>query len=638
MSLGSVWGVRGLKALTCVCLYVAFAFNFVSRAEARLATAEDLPSVVELDQSKINVDRGGHARITRLLRIRINNDQGRENESVQTIPFNARATTLKILEARTINGTKKKRVQKKNIEFKEVGDTMNAFDSQKQATIAFPDVRVGSVVELRFQLDFKEVPIEGFWSWSMFFNQDYIERVEYSIHSALPLYVWKNDTKGLFDIKQTNQGRTHSIEIRSLGAVATAVTQEEDAFLSPARSPAITVSTLPNWESYAKDLIPVHEKLLAVPLPAALGKIRDEAAREKTVLDKLQKVTALLSQEFRYFGDWRRRNGGYIPRTLAEIDETRYGDCKDLSLAATAIYRALGLKANMAWVWRGELPLYKESYTLPVDSFFNHAVTRVEAEGKVYWIDATNPVSYARSALADIAGRPAFVLESQQGYLDSIPEIGADSALFESDLQYDLQGDQSLKVAGSLKLSGRSAVPMTIKSFYGTVEKVNYDLIRALAMYGKVLDSVVGDFDRRSRIVSDLEIPVKFTLNDIGLRTSAGLGFPLMREDVISRVIIDTRDRVSDIYLETPNLFRQHIRIANVRRVGRTSLDCELKSAWMNLSRRVTDTPKGVEIQDRIDVLKPIVPNDVLGTPDFAKFQAATRDCFNRAAVILEPR
>ena len=616
-------------------------------ASAKYAGIGDLPYVIESDSTEITVEASGQSTLVRDVLIRIINDQGREAQSVQTLSFNSRAQTFRIIEAATLNGPPDKLVRtlvpKKDIEVKEVGEMSQSFDSIKQAGLSFPKVVIGSRIHLKYEMRNVEVAIKGFYSVGMSISGDNIEKFHLHVHSKLPLsYNVRDEFNRLAHSLTPAKNGWVDLDVHSTSPLATVITQEESSFVRPELVPAISISSLPDWTRYGRELIPVHESLLAKPLPPALEEIKKKAALQKNPIDQIQSVAASMAQEFRYFGDWRRIHGGYVPRSLEEISESRYGDCKDLALSVTAIFRALGYKSNMAWIFRGEVVPPASSYQLPVDTAFNHAISRVEigsgASAKVYWVDATNPVAYARGVATDIADRPAFVLYADGGKLDHTPPMKPEDATFESHLAYEFQNDESLIASGQIKLGGRQAIGLTARAFYSPVQAVNYDLIHSLANNGKVIESSVGDFERGSRIVQDLTIPVKFKLAESGLRTSAGLGYPLFRDDAAGRLLVETKDRVSDLYIETPNSSKITIDLLNVKLVGKTSLDCDLKSEFVDLQRTVAAIKNGISITDIVAVKQTVIKNSELQSAAFSKFQTAVRVCFNRAAVILDRR
>jgi hypothetical protein len=620
-----------------------FVLLFPMMASAKLAGLGDIPYVVENDSTTVTVDSIGHSTLVREATIRVINDQGRESQSVQTLSFNSRAQTFRILEAATLNGPPGKVVRtpvpQRDIEIKEVGEMSQSFDSIKQAGLSFPKVGIGSRIHMKYELKNIEVPIKGFWSTGFSIAGDNIEKFSLHVHSKLPLYFnVRDDQKRFAQALTQNSGGWNDLDIHSTVPLFTSVVQEENPFFRPERVAAISMSTLPEWTIYGRELIPVHESLLTKPLPPLLEEIKKRAEVFKTPVEQIQSVASSIAQDFRYFGDWRRRHGGYVPRALDEIAESRYGDCKDLALTVTAIYRALGFKSNLSWIFRGEIAPSAAAYLLPVDTAFNHAISRVEVDGKVYWVDATNPVAYARGVYADIADRPAFVLYKEGGRLERTPALDPKDASFNSHLAYEFQPDGSLLASGTLTLGGRQAIGLTAHAFYSPVESVNYEIIHSIANNGKILGSSIGDFGRGSRIVSDVTIPVKFHLAESGLTTSAGLGYPLFRDDSVGRLLTDTKDRVSDLYIETPNSSKTTIDLLNVRKVGKASLNCEFHTDFIDLKREVLEIKNGVSIIDTAVVKQSVVPTATLQGQPFNDFQAAARSCFNRAAVILEKR
>ncbi|MBO9667485.1 MAG: DUF3857 domain-containing protein, partial [Bdellovibrio sp.] len=71
------------------------------------------------------------------------------------ISFNSSGGTLKILEAKTINRNKVMKVSPKAIEIKPLASAGQGFDAQSQATIAYPDVNVGSKIFLKYQKEIR---------------------------------------------------------------------------------------------------------------------------------------------------------------------------------------------------------------------------------------------------------------------------------------------------------------------------------------------------------------------------------------------------------------------------------------------------------------------------------------------------
>ena len=625
-----------------ICFTLAIAILFaLSRLEpacARYVTPADLVAVNELERAEVEVDADGLYRVTIERLIRVTSDEGRDRESIQSIDFNDSSSDLSILQAETINGEQKLAVEKKNIEIKPVGDSSRYFDTIKRAKISFPQVKVGSRLRLKYRIDVKEIPNAGFYSFMADFNWWYLESYDLTIRSRLKLFNWKNDPESVLDIKSSTEGKFHVLRVKSKRPIVRLTTQEESPYIRAERSLSFAVRTLDDWSKYAGLTIARQEALLEHRLPPSMERIREAALKEPDAVSKLDRISALLSQEYRYFGDWRHRNGGFIPRPLDEIHATRYGDCKDLSLSMVAILRSIGIKADIAWTVRGEPHLRpnRDAYQMPLD-WFNHAITRVEVDGKIYWVDPTNPVAQSRFVPYDISGKPAFVLNREKPFLDMIPELNSQTSEREWSYIYELGRDRKFKVQGLLKLSGRAAIYQSTNLALRPVDAVKYDLLRVLSYGHKMTDSWIGDLPTGSRIVRDIEVPFRFSISDGGVKTSAGYGFLLNRESVVEKLLEETKARVSDLYLDTPVVWKTREELVGVRRLGRQNLDCDLANEWVHLTRKVSDTSNGVAVNDRVEIIKGVIPNEALLSPEFEAFQTRLRECFFRVSVIYEP-
>lgn len=620
--------------------FFSIALSVGPRAQARLPKDSDLNSITEIETASFEVHRDGTYSVDYETRINILSDGGRDAQAVKNIPFNSRVSKFELVSASTINDGVETKVTPSNVEIKTTGDS-KVFDETKEAVISFPAVRVGSKIQYRYKLLIKEVPIEGFFSTGLNIDLQNVDVIKRRVVSEIPLFVSSQDKMGLLEVKTSREKSKYVIEISNREKIRLAVVQEDAQFVDNSRLPSVLISSQEKWNGFASDVIKEQERHLAQPLPKSLEAIR-AAAFNETPGRRMAFVAGRVAQEFRYFGDWRRRNGGHVPRELKEIAESGYGDCKDMSLVVVAIARAMGLKADLVWIWRSDVYLDDSYYRLPNDFSFNHAVARVE-DGGVQWIDATNPVAIPGQVFADIGQRPALVLAKSGVYLDRTPNLKSADSLARIDLSLDIRAglngaDGNYDLEGKMIQKGRAATHAEWALLYVPKEQFQYETARWLARNEKLESYEVTLPKEGSRVVRDLTIATKFTIADLGLRTTAGVGFPLMRNDTIDLVLVETRDRFSDVWLGAPGIFEEEYRLPKASVVGTFNVGCELKNEWMHLSRSVKSNMKGVEIKNRYETLKSVIPNSVLQTPAFAKFQTQVRRCFNRSAVILSLR
>jgi hypothetical protein len=82
----------------------------------------------------------------------------------------------------------------------------------------------------------------------------------------------------------------------------------------------------------------------------------------------------------------------------------------------------MGLKANVAWIFRSPYPRHDDDCELPNDWAFNHAIARVE-DATVQWLDGTNPIYFKHRTQSGIAGRQAYVAAQGGGWLEKTPDV-----------------------------------------------------------------------------------------------------------------------------------------------------------------------------------------------------------------------
>ncbi|RLR18426.1 transglutaminase family protein, partial [Sodalis-like symbiont of Bactericera trigonica] len=129
-------------------------------------------------------------------------------------------------------------------------------------------------------------------------------------------------------------------------------------------------------------------------------------------------IMRYLHQRYRYLGDWRASNRGYVPFDLAQIEQNGYGDCKDLSILLAAMLREAGVTARPALVERG---LYALPMAIPGVTA-NHAIVQVNIAGKIEWLDPTQYYYVPGYVAPDIQDRAALVFTPEgKVIVDAIP-------------------------------------------------------------------------------------------------------------------------------------------------------------------------------------------------------------------------
>lgn len=622
-----------MKPLLCLLILIASDIAY-----ARIAKESDLASIVEEEAADYEVRSNGTYTLVYSSRLRILNEAGRDANSVRTIPFNAHSSKFELLEAATENEGVVQKVKSSGIQIKESGDA-KVFDLTKEAVISFPAVRVGSLLKLKYKIKVSEVPVEGFYSGGMFLDLEAKRKVRWRVQSEMPIFVSATDKQGFLKIETRKERSKWVVEVENREPLMLAVTQEDAPFFESGRLPKVVVSSQEKWTGFAAKIIQEQEKEIRRPLPPVFEKIK--AATESLPPEiRMDTVAGMVAQEIRYFGDWRRRNGGHIPRPLADVAETGYGDCKDMSLAIVSIARAMGLKADLAWIWRSDLATTEADYQLPNDFSFNHAIARVEDRG-TRWLDSTNSVTLKNQTYLDIANRPALVLASTGVWFDRTPAVQSTGSFSRLDMNVKFDRKGTVFFSGQGEFNGRGAIRSAWSLLNLTRDQLEYDTARWIARNERLVSFKVQLPSEVGRLVSQFKFKADVEVGDLGLRTTAGVGFPMMRTETIDLLMIETRDRFSDLWLGEPSIYEDHYRLMGAKIQGNENIGCKIEfpvgagEKIAKLSRVVKQEKGFVLVSSRYELLKSVIPNSTLLTDDYRHFQEKVRRCFNRSAVIL---
>lgn len=172
-------------------------------------------------------------------------------------------------------------------------------------------------------------------------------------------------------------------------------TMERDGFKYEALAPpwmiqsaALQLSEWRDWAEAVNVFTPLYED--EGPLPAEIEQeIARIAASETTTAGRAAEILRFAQNAVRYHAI-SIGEGGYTPRSLQEVCETRYGDCKDKSKLYVHMARRLGVDACPALV--NTRNGYALSEWLPSGTVFDHCIVRVAVDGKVYWLDPTRQI------------------------------------------------------------------------------------------------------------------------------------------------------------------------------------------------------------------------------------------------------
>ncbi len=610
--------------------------SWLPQAQARWATPDDAEWATEDYNLDITVHKDGTYKTTTESLNAILRD-GARSMSNYRLSYNSRASKFKVVEAATINAGVTVPVESEFIEDKPQASRMNGFDQMNLVVIAFPKVAIGSLLHVKYTEEHKEVPFPNHYSARFEFGHNwYVKKYGLHLRSELPLQLEKNDPQNKLEIVQSkNSDGEYELSVKLKSPLYTHAIDEPWPSTNKKDLTWVVVSSSKSYAEMADSLAEKYEEVLNADLPPAYQKIFEAAKAGKTMVERLNIITAALNTEVRYMGDWRPIAGGHVPRTLELVAKTKFGDCKDFASGTVAILRKLGVTANVAWVERSSQasPLPPLAYT----GAFNHAIVWAKAESREWWIDPTNFASFAQGIFTDIIDRQALVVAVKASHLGTIPTGLSMESVRENNSRVTLERSGDAKIDATLGFRGRAAAGYTGALMKQSKDHVDHAIITSLVDENRLKWSEIDAYDLGSRVTRDFSIKLRWQEARYSMRTTVGPAFYLGQQEVDHLVRLETHKRVTDLFQGSPDVVVDTDFIDNIRMLGQKAPECTLDSPWISVSRKFTQTPRGLKIVDRREIKKSLITVEELKGEVFGKFQKRLQECFDRVAVVYAP-
>jgi transglutaminase-like putative cysteine protease len=609
-------------------------------ADGRRVPTESVHALIEFERRVMDVEASGRLSTVEEKQILIQSEVGRERESVQHFQYIGRENRLKVLEAYTTTPDGQKiPVERSAIEDKETAESSQGFDSVRTVFVSFPRVTPGARLYYRVRHEVNEVPFPGVFGTMAVVEGRSADQFRIEINSSLPLFFSENDSSDLLEVRsEALSPQRWRVVIENRRPIRLEIDQEDGAVYPVEKAHAVVVSSERDWAKMIRSVQEEFDARLADPLPEALSALLKRAQADRPPLpDDIESLLVAIASEFRYFGDWRHRKGGFFPRSLREIAETRYGDCKDLSLLVARILRSWGLEAEIALVFRGEQPLGQWAYALPSGMAFNHAIVRLKFNGRTIWIDPTLPIVDLSTAQPDISDRPALVMRPRLAVeMDRVPRIESKDSSHQLEARVGTETETGVDVRVAYSARGQKVVPLVLARLMNEDRDFQFELARWFFEGRDVVDWQLPSLPR-TRLIRDLRIEGRVRLHGLLSPTTAGRGHSPAKGELIDRLLFSEGERAGDLFLGAPTQLVRRMIFENHRIVGRRSLNCRIKTRWFELERSVTSRPTGATLEDIIVNNESLIAAADLSRPEFRQAQAELRSCFVGATLILEP-
>jgi hypothetical protein len=595
---------------------------------------EESPTVIEKLHMSFDVKNDGTGSQEVDYIAKVQSEDAKMNASIFSVEFNSVTDKVEVLEAFTQNGSQKFPVDKDAIETRDKGESRD-YDSMKVLSVVYPQVQVGSRLFIRYRIVTEKPLVKDRWSVPLSFTPGvHVRDMKVVVKSEKPLFYESQDARGLIKISQPSPNR---LEVRNVKPLPGWIHAEKDAFFHPSGNTEVWISTERDWNRYLSVLEGDYAKILKAAMPAKLKAWISGARKQKDDETRIRFILEKMSAEFRYFGDWRRHDGGLIPRSLKEIESSRYGDCKDLSVLLVSVLRELGYDARVTLVRRGENPWgYEPDYKLPASHRFNHAIVNLKVGGQSYWLDPTNPVTSV-TAYPDISGRAAWVMgNGAPGKFERIQESKPSDFMHVHDYDYQFKSDDEVKVR--VRASLKQLAPYRIANELLLTSKSEV-LSETLEYFSEGQEVHTFDYKKEpstGRSLKDMDINLDYVAGKVAYNAGSAM-FWVIPDGFLEGAFFETDNRESDLRLsETPFSFRGVRRLIGTKLAQAVPPSCRVDSRWMSLERKIRAEGSDVVIEQQVELKRPYVTRAEYRSKDFRRLQNETRKCFHRAGVLIE--
>ncbi|KKB96758.1 hypothetical protein SZ25_00138 [Candidatus Arcanobacter lacustris] len=606
-------------------------------SHAKLADVSHATTKTHLWNIDLEVDEDGKTDTTYEIEYEILKESASNIAASYTLYYNGDSEKIEIISAKSIFDGKEYPVDLSLVQDKPLASAAHGFDQRRQVLVSFSNTEIGARIYIKYRRQENKVPFDKFYGDQFSFGyNEILTHANINVTSKIPLHIDIHDPKSSLKISKDQDDNFHKLNIKLVKPVYTEVVNEPSNSPNDKYGTYVSLSSLEKWEDFAainsKDYLKIYQQ----ELPTLYNKIKDEALKEKTEIDVLSKIVSLLQDKIRYMGDWQTIEGGFKPRDLKVIAETRVGDCKDYASSLVAIANKLGFKAQIVIVYRGIT-----SYTpgkLPMQQF-NHAMTKITGKnGAVYWIDPTNVQTMVDGIFDDIQGKKVLVLDEHNPRFEQIPYIDYKHATQSRVTEITILDNGSVSEKGTVILKNEKAQPIIGSALSTSEEAIKDSLLNSLSKSNldDQNDKKITISDGiKSRRVKDVEIKYSYRQDNKTSKTNLGQALPI-EISLIESFIDTSKEFVCDVYLQTiPLTSTKKTIIKNIDVVNASALDVEIDSPWIYISRKCSYENHQLTIDEVVKIYKSFINNEDVVSDKFAELKSKLERDVKSVSVIF---
>ena len=484
---------------------------------------------------------------------------------------------LEIIDAQSTQpGAKPVALAQSQIDTRMAPNPDQGFLRARQTSIAFPNLRIGTRITYTVREHTAAKPLMEHFHYLMMFGPTPVRSDGFkSTFTAEQPIVWRSELMEDFTFTPSADNKTLVIEQKKPRFV-NYINEAGNAYIR--EMPRVEIGSSNQVQEYFGNLATRYNEILAAKLPANAAK----AVSGLKGLPPAQQVSGLMQfihDQYRYLGDWRATDRGYVPFTLSEIEARGYGDCKDLSILLTAMLKASGIQAETSWVSRGSNPL---GLLLPGTSSANHAIVRAQVDGQVWWLDPTNPVFLPGRSMPDIQNRWALVVDAEgKVRQDHIPEAVPSLSMAVKKFEH-FNRDGQARTTAEVEMGQMTLMQL---SYADTDSGVSATDLNLCNHFGKEISDCKISREKTGFVVPE-RYKVHATLTNLrALENLSGQQIykpAFMSERWDSLMNYRRTGQLADLYMADPEKVTYDITLSGAR-VGKPINTCSVSSAWFDM-------------------------------------------------------
>lgn len=334
--------------------------------------------------------------------IRIVRPQDIEPHSKLSLPFTSGIFTVEILEAYTLTPDGKRiDVSPSHIQEHDANDSDTGFNDDKEISVVYPEVTVGSQVCERHRYRNITPILPGFASDEFFIPpQTRWEKIKLTVRAPSSYQVLGRGLQGGF-VSEVDGIRHYRFKFEHLNA------RKERSGIDPMDfAPGLFVSSAKDYAEVAR--ISWRDFKPAITPTDAIRRLAQDLTKgAETPTDKARILYHWVNRNIRYSAI-RLGRGGWVPKSADAVLQDKHGDCKGMTVLLVSLLASVGIDSTPALISTEDV--YKVP-TVPV-LYFDHAITYIPSLH--LFLDATAKHTPFAVLNQKIQGKPALLLASAQ--------------------------------------------------------------------------------------------------------------------------------------------------------------------------------------------------------------------------------